>query len=402
MMKDGNDSDGLEDTHPAFWVPHLSTADERRLRKECFIPSFIKLRFDENKSGALARSDTHEVCVYETMFKAGFRLPFVRIIRELLGFLNLSPHQLSPNAWRTFLACVILWPLALGREHTLTVNEFLHIYLLQKNPQSSVAYNFQTKRGKFIQIDSQFSSNPKWKNKYFFVSGQWEFTPTEKAKGPRVPRDISDPPAEAYEEPVLTPESIHRVNKVVKWGREHPKMMFVGSLVTVPKLSEFVYDVESFRPPVRPIGDPLRVRADPNGPAANTRASTPRKGKGEAPLAAQVKPKVVDKGKAKVVDTGKPAKVVYPIMTGGDFKIREPKVPTPPSLPINPPAKKGLLVEKPEKPPKVARVLKLLDEEESPKQVGLPRTFRDPLVRHTQQLRSQWRLSRLPSSKREG
>jgi hypothetical protein len=79
-------------------------------------------------------------------------------------------------------------------------------------------YNFQTKKGKFIQIDSQFSSNPKWKNKYFFVSRQWEFTPTEKAKGPKVPRDINDPPAEAYEEPVLTPEMIHRVNKVIKWG----------------------------------------------------------------------------------------------------------------------------------------------------------------------------------------
>jgi hypothetical protein len=163
---------------------------------------------------------------------------------------------------------------------------------------------------------------------------------------------------------------IHWVNKVIKWGREHPKMMFVRSLITALKLSEFVYDVDSFRPPARPVGDPLRVRPDPSCLAANTRASTPRKGKGEAPSTAQVKPKAVDKGKAKVVDTGKPAKVVYPIMTGRNFKIREPKVPTPPSLPINPPAKKGLLVEKPEKPPKVARVLKLLDEEESPEAGG--------------------------------
>jgi hypothetical protein len=78
-----------------------------------------------------------------------------------------------------------------------------------------------------------------------------------------------------------------------------------------------------------------------------------------------VKPKAIDKGKAKVVDTGKPAKAVYPVMTGGDFKIREPKVPTPPSLPINPPPKEGL-AKKPEETPKVARALKLLDEEESP------------------------------------
>jgi hypothetical protein len=122
MTKDGNDSDGLGDTHPAFWVSQLSTADESRIRKECFIPSFIKIRLDDNKSGVVARSDSHEVCLYETMFRAGFRLPFIRIVRELLSFLNLSPHQLSPNAWRTFFGCVILWPMALGKQHNLTIN----------------------------------------------------------------------------------------------------------------------------------------------------------------------------------------------------------------------------------------------------------------------------------------
>jgi hypothetical protein len=87
-------------------------------------------------------------------------------------------------------------------------------------------------------------------------------------------------------------------------------------------------------------------------------------------LAAQVKLKIVDKGKAKVIDTGKPEKVKYPIMTGGDFKIREPKVPTPPPLPIAPPVKKDSLREKAKKPSKVARVLKLLDEKESPEAGG--------------------------------
>jgi hypothetical protein len=141
-------------------------------------------------------------------------------------------------------------------------------------------------------------------------------------------------------------------------------MMLVGTLVTVPKLSEFVYDIESFRPPLRPIGDPLRVRPHPSGPAANTRASTPKKDKDEAPVATRIKPKVVDKGKAKEIDTGKPEKVSYPIQTGGQFKIWEPKTPTPPRLPIAAPPKKPQ-VKSAEKPPKVARVLKLQDEEET-------------------------------------
>jgi hypothetical protein len=83
-----------------------------------------------------------------------------------------------------------------------------------------------------------------------------------------------------------------------------------------------------------------------------------------------LKPRAIDKGKVKVVDAGKPAKAVYPVMTGGNFKIREPRIPTPPSLPINPPPNGGLPIQKPEKPPRVARALKLLDEEESPETAG--------------------------------
>jgi hypothetical protein len=154
MTKDGNESDGLGETHPALWTSHLTNADAGRIMTECFIPNFIRIRFDRETLGAVARSDSHEVCLYEAMFKAGFRLPFISIVRKLLSFLDLSPHQLSPNAWRTFFGCVILWPLALGKEHKLTVTNFMHIYRIQKNPYSSGVYNFQTKRGRLIQIDS--------------------------------------------------------------------------------------------------------------------------------------------------------------------------------------------------------------------------------------------------------
>jgi hypothetical protein len=365
MTKDGNDSDGLGEAHPALWVSHLTNADEGRIRAECFIPNFIKIRFDM-ESQVLWPVQTPTRSVYtRPCSRPDFRLPFIPIVRELLGFLDLSPHQLSPNTWRTFFGCVVLWPLALGKQHQLTVTEFMHIYRIQKNPYSSGVFNFQTKRGKFIQIDSQFSSNPKWKNRYFFVSGSGSLLPKRKQQGPRVPREINDPSNKAYQEPIMTPEMTKRVNDVIAWSQDHGKMMFVGSLVTAPKLSEFVYDVESFRAPMRPIGDPLRARPDPSGPAANTRGSTPLKGKNKVPVAVQSKPKIVDKGKAKVVDTGKPKKVTYPIQTGGAFKIHERKVPTPPALPIAPLVKKSPVVEKKvEKPSKVARVLKLLDEEE--------------------------------------
>jgi hypothetical protein len=94
MPRGGEDSDGLGDAHPATWESKLTRADERRVRRECFIPPFVSLRFDEKKVGAIVRSDRHEVCVYEAMFRAGLRLPFLPMVRELLNYLDLAPHQL--------------------------------------------------------------------------------------------------------------------------------------------------------------------------------------------------------------------------------------------------------------------------------------------------------------------
>jgi hypothetical protein len=43
MPKDGNDSDGLGEAHPALWEAHLTNADEGQIRIECFIPKYIKI-----------------------------------------------------------------------------------------------------------------------------------------------------------------------------------------------------------------------------------------------------------------------------------------------------------------------------------------------------------------------
>jgi hypothetical protein len=105
----------------------------------------------------------------------------------------------------------------------------------------------------------------------------------------------------------------------------------------------------------------VRVPLDPSPPAANTRGATPRKGK--APVAGDRSTKV-DKGKGKMVEPEKPKKTTYPIQTGGVFKIREPRRPSPPVFPVAPP-KKSPLTEgtKTEAHPKVVRALKLADEE---------------------------------------
>jgi hypothetical protein len=72
MTKDSNDFDGLGEAHPVLWVSHLTNADKGHIRAECFIPNFTRIRFNMERSGVVARSNTHEVCLYEAMFKAGF------------------------------------------------------------------------------------------------------------------------------------------------------------------------------------------------------------------------------------------------------------------------------------------------------------------------------------------
>ena len=163
----------------------------------------------------MVRSDCHEVCVYETMFRAGFRLHFLPVVREFLGYLDLALHQIAPNAWRVFYSCMVLWPLALGKQHQLSIREFLYLHRVHKNPRGGGVYNIQTRRGRLVQVEPKYSNNRGWKNRYFFALGQWEFASSEKAQGPRVPRKTNMLSEKGHHAPRLTPDEISRVNDVL-------------------------------------------------------------------------------------------------------------------------------------------------------------------------------------------
>ena len=49
------------------------------------------------------------VGVYEQMLKARLRFPLSSLHRELLKYLGLSVNQVSPNAWRVFIAMEVLY-----------------------------------------------------------------------------------------------------------------------------------------------------------------------------------------------------------------------------------------------------------------------------------------------------
>jgi hypothetical protein len=111
----------LGDSYLGSWRSEITSADETRLHSSYSISSSIILRFVAKNTSATIKEDTYKVCVYEDMFKGGFRFPFSRIARELLHYLQIAPHQLTPNAWKIFFACVILWPKVLGEGKNLSI-----------------------------------------------------------------------------------------------------------------------------------------------------------------------------------------------------------------------------------------------------------------------------------------
>jgi hypothetical protein len=218
------ESDVAQETdtfYPGLWRTKTTRADESQLREKYSIPTSVQLRFGSENEGAMVRSDEHEVCLYEDMFEIGFRLPFPKIIRELLHYLQIAPHQLAPNAWRTLFACIILWPSVLGEGHELSVREFLKIYRPLRNPKTEYVFNFQGRQKvKFVLLPG-YSSNKHWKERFFFAQGAWECPTTEAVADPEVPRKVRRLLSSKQDEPVLTEDEAAHVRELLKHSAEH-------------------------------------------------------------------------------------------------------------------------------------------------------------------------------------
>ena len=76
------------------------------------------------------------------MLKAGLRFPLSSLHRELLKYLGLSVNQVSPNAWKVFIAMEVLYGAMSNGARRLTVQEFLHYYLPNEIDKSRGIYSF--------------------------------------------------------------------------------------------------------------------------------------------------------------------------------------------------------------------------------------------------------------------
>jgi hypothetical protein len=207
--------------YPGLWRTKTTRADESQLREKYSIPTSVQLRFGSENEGAMVRSDEHEICLYEDMFEIGFRLPFPKIVRELLHYLQIAPHQLAPNAWRTLFACIILWPRVLGEGHELSVREFLKIYRPLRNPKTEYVFNFQGRQKvKFILLPG-YSSNKHWKERFFFAQSAWECPTTETVADPEVPRKVRRLLSSKQDEPVLTEDKAAHVRELLRHSEKY-------------------------------------------------------------------------------------------------------------------------------------------------------------------------------------
>ena len=114
------------------------------------------------------------------MLKAGLRFPLNSLHRELLKYLGLSVSQISPNAWRVFIATEVLYGAMSNGARSLTVREFLHCYRPNEIDKSKGMYSFVPRKSVLKVIYETPDSNRDWKSRYFFLEGDgWMCHPRE-------------------------------------------------------------------------------------------------------------------------------------------------------------------------------------------------------------------------------
>ena len=91
--------------------------------------------------------------------------------RKLLKYLGLSVSQMSPIAWRVFVAMEVLYGAMSNSARSLTVREFLHYYHPDEIDKSKGMYSFIPRKSVLKVIYETSDSNRDWKSRYFFLEG---------------------------------------------------------------------------------------------------------------------------------------------------------------------------------------------------------------------------------------
>ena len=151
----------------------------KTLRAIYQIPNHIPIRLPY-KSEKCYYDGVDDVGVYEQALKAGLRFPLNSLKRELLQHLGLFVNQISPNAWRVFIAMEALYEAMSDGARSLIVQEFLYCYLPNEIDKSKGMYSFALRKFVLKVIYETLDFNRDWKSRYFFlVDDGWMCCPGE-------------------------------------------------------------------------------------------------------------------------------------------------------------------------------------------------------------------------------
>ncbi|KAL2486218.1 Plus3 domain-containing protein [Abeliophyllum distichum] len=165
------------------------TAEELEdLRLSYDIPSSVLLR----APGPEERADDPPegfVAIYEPAMQHGLPLPMHPFFPEVLKDWNLAPCQITPNGWGQMVASYLLWVVAEARGN-LTLRKFESIY---RPCRSSSWYNVSPRPGQKWEtaIDSP-NKVYNWKERFFFMDGDWEFIPEDLLPHVSIPRRFGE------------------------------------------------------------------------------------------------------------------------------------------------------------------------------------------------------------------
>ena len=235
----GDDDDAESDVDVSEAAEIESTVSEFDLlafRHLYSISPSIRLRRPLREERAYDGRDG-EICLYEQMFRLGFRLPIHPIIRAILAYINLAPSQLSPNAWRLIIGAIVLWRAV--HHSDLPVQVFTGCYVPSSAKNHPSYYHFVARKQNKKMLQVTQTSNHNWKPRYFFASGAWEFGPSVPPSSlePRIPLRWGKVTMAAKDDPGLSQHNLQKVKDLQDQG-EHGLLVRYEHLMTPYYLSE--------------------------------------------------------------------------------------------------------------------------------------------------------------------
>ena len=141
-----------------YFTSTINEAHFKTLRANYQIPDYIPIHLPY-KSEKCYYDGVDDVGVYEQVLKVGLRFPLNSLHRKLLKYPGLSISQISPNAWRVFIAMEVLYRAMSNSARSLIVREFLYCYHSDEIDKSKDMYSFVPRKSVLKVIYETSDSN---------------------------------------------------------------------------------------------------------------------------------------------------------------------------------------------------------------------------------------------------